>query len=386
MIQGRVRTDWVWVMLAYLTLFVFGLADNVRGPLFPEILQDFQVTHSKGSLFFVVASATSILGAYIVPTLLRITTYAKVLGLFLVFMTIALLGFYSVKQFEILLFFCFLFGLGIGGLGVVQNLLVLLAARDERRQQLQSGLHACYGAASWLAPGFIILVANAERSWRVNFLLIGMMFVGSLVFLLVFARRGEDLKLPVENKESPTYLRSQAWYLALSLAVYVALEILMSSRLALFLRSEEGLDLAQSSFWMSWYFAGLLGGRVVLIFYRPPFAIRNQMLVSLLGTGAVMVLGLLHHPAWMVASGLTMAPFFPLMMTAMSLLFPSHVEKVAALGISVSGVVVVGMHAAFGVISDVWGLRTAFWFGLLLPAAAILLLLGFNKTFQRSIP
>jgi FHS family glucose/mannose:H+ symporter-like MFS transporter len=53
------------IFFAFLSLFLLGLADNIRGPLFPEILQFFFVSSSKGSWSFATTSGAAFVGSFI---------------------------------------------------------------------------------------------------------------------------------------------------------------------------------------------------------------------------------------------------------------------------------------------------------------------------------
>jgi MFS transporter, FHS family, glucose/mannose:H+ symporter len=38
------RQRWFIIALAYSTLFLYGLIDNTRGPIFPDLLRDFSLS------------------------------------------------------------------------------------------------------------------------------------------------------------------------------------------------------------------------------------------------------------------------------------------------------------------------------------------------------
>lgn len=379
------RIHWPWVFIAYASLFVFGLTDNLRGPVFPELLDEFQVSHSRGSLFFVVASILTMIGAFSVPRILRSWGHIPTLCFFMSLLFVSQLGFYFARTFDGLLLFSAAFGLAIGGLGVVQNLLVLIATPVERRQRVQSGLHACYGASSFLAPGMVILVSFFGGSWRANFALAALLivfFFGLLRFLHRHSAKGFEVPKPPET----SFPRVEAWYMAIVLALYVSTEILVASRLALFMRIERDVDLATSSAWVFLFFAGLFLGRVVFSFYQPPLSLGAQMKLSLFSTMVLIALSVVSGPEWLALSGITMAPFYPLTMTAMSLLFGGHVDRTAAVAVALSGITVVGMHAAVGVISDHFSLKTAFLVGLGLAGLPLIMLFLYRRFFGRALP
>lgn len=380
------KVHWPWVILAYSSLFVFGLTDNLRGPIFPELLNHYQVNNSIGSLFFAVSSMMTTLGAFFVPRIIDRFGHLNTLLMFMVMLLISQIGYYIAPDFAWVLFFCIPFGLAIGGLSVTQNLLVLISTPAERRQQIQSGLHACYGASSLIAPLLVIGTSLNGRDWRFNFAELAFLIFIFLCYLLAARRKALTVNTSEDLLPSSLYVRKEAWYVATILAIYVALEILVSSRLALFMRLEKSVDLRESSSWVSLFFAGLFAGRMLLSVYRPPFSISSQLKASLLGTTILIILSIISAPEWLALTGVTLAPFYPLTMTAMSLLFRKNVDKAAAVAVALSGVSVVGMHAAVGVLSDLYGLKIAFVLGVLLAMIAFAMILLHKKYFGRVIP
>lgn len=383
---GQMRIHWQWVFLAYWSLFVFGLTDNIRGPLYPEISKHFDVSQSTGSLFFAVASFMNVVGAFFVPRLIHRVGHLGTLVLFMFVLMVTQLGFYFSPSFGLILFFCAFYGMAIGGLAVTQNLLVLVATPAEQRQQIQSGLHACYGASSFLAPGMVITCSIAGLSWKENFAftsLIIFLFLASLYFVKHQPRQSQvDGQITAQTFVK----RREMVYLAATLGIYVAVENLIASRLALFMRLEQGLDLKQSTFWVFVFFGGMFLGRTLLGFYRPPFTIASQLKLSLIGTSVLIVGGIFVRPEIMALTGFALAPFYPLMMTAMSLLFHEKMDRAAALAVALSGVAVVSMHAAVGFLSDLVGLNWAFLLGVGLSFVAFGMIILHKRYFGRAIP
>ncbi len=65
------KTIWPLILISYASLFVFGISDNIRGPLFPEILKEFNISDSMGSLMFALGSLSGFVASYFTRTLLR---------------------------------------------------------------------------------------------------------------------------------------------------------------------------------------------------------------------------------------------------------------------------------------------------------------------------
>ena len=51
LIMNSEKNNWSYIIIAYASLFVLGLLDNARGPYFPDILEDLELTDSQSGLF-----------------------------------------------------------------------------------------------------------------------------------------------------------------------------------------------------------------------------------------------------------------------------------------------------------------------------------------------
>ncbi|PWU16485.1 MAG: hypothetical protein C5B49_10460 [Bdellovibrio sp.] len=382
------KVNWHWVVIACINLFLFGLSDNIRGPIFPEILAEFQLSHSRGSLFFAVTSLLTASGALLVPWVVRRTDKGLALLLFTSLLAVSQWGYFVSSSYRLVLMFAVLLGVAMGGLAVLQNLIVVASTPAHRRPQIQNGLHACYGASSVLAPGLVIALSLLGLTWRWSFL-VTCLLDGLFAVLLVVWGRSRGGVLPIEEPPHLTnarYSRREAWYMALIVALYLALELLLSSRLAVLMREVRGLDLRDSSFWVLVFFGGLFFGRVVFSFVRPGVSLRFQLIVCLILTAVLIFGGVSWAPELLCLAGLTLAPFYPLILTGMSYLFHKNVDRATSLALALSGFAVVSMHGAVGWISDLYGIRMAYGLGLILTAIILLLILCYHRFFGRSIP
>ncbi len=163
------KTIWPLILISYASLFVFGISDNIRGPLFPEILKEFNISDSMGSLMFALGSLSGFVASYFTRTLLRRYDRRSILQWACIGLMLTLLGLALSPNFYVFLVFSILFGLNSGIIGLVPNVLVPLGSSPEKRQQLLSGLHAMYGIASLIAPLLVAGISFASGSWRYTF-------------------------------------------------------------------------------------------------------------------------------------------------------------------------------------------------------------------------
>lgn len=378
--------NWLWIVFAYLNLFIAGLSENIRGPIFPDFLQQFSLTHSQGAWFFSVASFSMMAGAYLASILIEKRGVMFSLFIFTLSLIIGLSGFIFALGFVWMLVFAVFFGLALGGAGVTQNITVLEGSRSEILARVQSGLQSCYGASSLLAPGLVMLVTFWGGSWNQSFIPPLILAVGLIIALWIFnpdiwhqqaLAKSEQVIEPQERG------RFFEFYWGFILALYISIEILVSSRLALLLRHNHGHSPESGSFWTSVFFTGLFVGRLILSFYQIPLRPRHQLLLFCSAALVLFVLGLAWDPLFLAFIGLALSGFYPVWMTSLSELFPRRMAKVAAIGVGLSGITVVLMHTAVGQVSDQWGLSVGYALGPLLTGICALLIL-FSPAFWRT--
>lgn len=374
-----------WLFLAYSGLFVFGVSDSIRGPIFPELLLHFDVNHAQGAWFFVLVSLTSVLTSVISPMLISKWGHIVVLRRALISMTLSQVIFATAPSFYFVLVGSVLYGAGAGCLGVVQNVMVLLGSEVRYHQKFQSALHACYGAASIIAPMIVIAVTFLGFSWQASFWVSGVMIL-ILYFLsyISWSPLGDSpSQIPDKKMNIRSHWTLEEYYLAFIIAIYVGLEVLIATRMASYLRETLFIDLKQSSLWVMIFFSGLLIGRLYFVFRQPKRSLQFQTIMSMGLLIVVLGLSLSHWSLWIVLAGLFIAPFYPVMMTAVGVLFPQRIEENLSLCNALQGAVLVGMHGITGIISDWGGLRAAMVFGLILSLITVSLLTFYSRIFKR---
>ncbi len=124
---------WPLILISYASLFVFGLSDNIRGPLFPEILKEFNVSDSMGSLMFALSSLSGFMASHFARHVLRIFDRRSILQCACLGMTLALIGLSLAPHFYVFLALSVLFGVTSGIIGLIPNVLVPLGSSPEKK-------------------------------------------------------------------------------------------------------------------------------------------------------------------------------------------------------------------------------------------------------------
>lgn len=344
------------VLFAYLSLFFLGLADNLRGPLYPEMVRELGLSHSQGGWFFSISSIMCLAGGAVVALILKRFRYLKSYQISVGVMMFSQVLFVLADRFWVYLLASLCLGFSIGLISVIQNVLVLTAATAHNSGRLQSGLHANYAGASLLAPLVVAVLASYGLPIKVSFglaALIGCLLLLGTLAVPHFLESAPRTKTEKARDPLPIF---QVGVFVWILASYVLAEIVISTRLPQFLREQMGQSLLDSSLGASLFFVGLFVGRLLFAFVQLPFSFRTQMLASLMSFSGFVLLGVYFHPLFFVLTGFAMGPFYPLSMALLNESFPRHLEAVSTACAVGSGLFAAGMHLLAGVVSDHFGI------------------------------
>ena len=169
------------------------------------------------------------------------------------------------------------------------------------------------------------------------------------------------------------------YILATAFGFYVVAEILLSSRLALYLRLEKNFDLEKSSFYLTGFFLCLLISRIVLSIWPLKRSVYSQLIASLLISFIAILMGLYVHEGFFIFAGLTMGPFYALSVIYVSEAFPRFLNQAMALSMALQSLMVVIMHVGSGWMTDQWGISWAMLAGPACLALSMALLWGFPR-------
>lgn len=354
------KINWSWLLLAYFSLFVMGYLDNSRGPAYPLLLKDLNLTPSLGSWFFSIASLSGLL-VYLtnkkwLPKL-GVVKGTKV-SLFIMALGTLGLGFLPklAPQYPMLLVFSVIFGVGQGLSTFCMNLLVPEATPVKWRSRAFSGLHSCYGIASFLAPLMFSYFQELQYSWSQFFLWMSLLPV--IVLLGVFRIDG-GIKVNDTKRETSGLSFSRRSLYGGVFSFYVASEIVMSSRLVFFLVEGRSFSNEKASEILSLFFLSLMLGRILFAFLPMQGKSYWAMVVSLILSFACFFFGYYENPWFLGLVGGAMSFYFPMGMDWLTTRFEKGREEMIAACMTQVGVLLILMHIFFGKLASVVGVEKA---------------------------
>jgi fucose permease len=365
------NTRWA-LLFASLCMLALGLSDNIRGPLFPELIRFFSLSNSQASLSFALASGAAFCGTVSMTYLLRTLQLNRLMWLSMMLMAAGLVVLGVAASYEVFMLGTVIYGFSLGTTAVSQNLLITENVHGPYQSRALSGLHGVYGLSSLIAPW---LASRApgwfSGDWRNAFFVTA--GIAATVMTLILSTRPRALFHQVAHVKTPKlkgHYNLRLW-LAGFFACYVGAEILVSTRLALYMRTYFEMDLAQSSNYVSYFFGFLLLGRLIFTLKSFNYPLKTQLNAFLIFSLLSLLLGLWLHPFFLSLVGFTMAPFYPLAIVYISDITGAQKRNYLTFVMGVQGLCVISMHVGVGYITDAFGLFYAFTIGIFLLLVAI---------------
>ncbi|MBC76744.1 MAG: hypothetical protein CME64_12085 [Halobacteriovoraceae bacterium] len=363
-----------YILFSFLSLFIFGMIDNARGPIYPKVIEAFGVSNSLSSWIFTLTSIVSFLITLGSPWWLKKfgAVKASKYAILLHGLALTLMGITSISgdSFSLFLLASAILGTAMGIQSVTLNLIVARVSNPLNGRKLFSGLHAMYGAASFCAPLIMGLVFRYELSWEYSLIFLALIPAAHLLYFKDLEPLGIAQKSEVDTPVSPgTILK-----LGIIFSFFIATEILISSRLVVYLYKVESMKLDLASMLLTGFFILLLGGRLIFSFYNPSM---KTIYLLRMGVGATLgfyILGLTVSPYFFPLTGFSISYFFPYGMDYIKNKY-TQAESIMPKVMMFVGAMIAGMHAIFGVLSELYGLYGAMWVGVVLSSIVFLLLL-----------
>lgn len=386
--QKKSNIYWPIIVGAYISLFALGLSDNARGPLFSELLTQFHLSNAKGSLFFSISSAMGIVGSLLAQKWIQKVGRLQSFRWSNILMGVGFLIISAATNFFQVLVGAVFFGFCVGVLGVLQNVLVSSEAKGPWVQRLQSGLHSMYGMASLLAPLLVSWILQATGKWQNAFFVCGSFSL--LVGLGSFLSKGRPEPLEMDSKEmlfpenqpgqnqnlaedKSDVLPKGFFVIAFAIAFSVVTEILVSTRLSLYMQNVHGWSVIESARQVSLFFVCMLSGRLLFVFWHPKWNVAALLNASIVLTVSTVILGFWVHPLFLVLSGLSISPFYPLAMSLVATLFRQEMDRYLGIMVSITSLSIVTMHTMSGLLTDSLGIQWALWIGPIMSGLSFLL-------------
>ncbi len=372
------------LLLSYSLLLIISYFDNLRGPLLPLIAQEFSLTASQSGLFLSLGSASAFLAATLMIPLKprfrshHLAYFALISGLISAFMAIFVQGPLTVYAFGLLA------GFAVSFCGTVSNIILIETPLGEHKSRYLCGLHGMYGLGSMLGP---IILANTVRmdiNWRF------LMILPIVIYLIIawLLKQNPERVLLSQSHEEQTVDAHFSWpssfqlLVIFTLCLYACGEVMISMWLPSFLVQAFHLSIAEASAQQTLFFFVLTATRLIAFAFLKEKHEKPILIACLVASIFFWMTGRI---GWSLGFGLSgvLGPFFPMMLSRISRLWPKQAGNLTILVILVLDVCLVLCHMIMGSFSETFGFKISFFLAVLTLLASLGLLILSYKIEER---
>jgi len=290
------------IILSAASFGVMGACMTLPGTLLPLLVEQFGIRLVEAGSMLALQPVAYLLSVLVAGKLIRRFGIRVVLSVGLLTSAAGFAGFGTISTWLGGAAMMFLTGLGFGVMEVGTNSL-LITLGGERRSNVLNFAHLFFGVGSFVAPVLSAHAVSAGVSWRVLFLVAGVLMAGlGTSWATLRASIAADLPpalggTTVSGRRSPLAL-----LLGLTLATYVGVEMGVGSWLTKYMVTVRAMSLTAAGNALSLYWLGLAAGRLALSVLS--HRVRDKTLLVMLASISVVTLtgALVVHGAWAAAA------------------------------------------------------------------------------------
>ncbi len=308
------------LVLVYIAFISLGLPDSIMGSAWPSLYGEIGVPIGYAGIFSMIVSGGTIFASLMSARMVGRLGTGKVLIISVTLTALALLGICFVPSFFFLCLLAIPLGLGGGAVDAALNNFVALHYTSRH----MNWLHSFWGVGATAGPLIMSMFIGGGGGWRAGYLTIGCV-QAALVVCLLFSlplwkkcerRAGSEQKNEIRMKKLLSIPGAKA--AMLSFLCYCGLEVMVGVWGASYLVLHEGLANDEAARFVSLFYLGITGGRMLAGFFSSKISgrmmIRLGYLLILFGLLFLLLpIGGYMNPVGLLIIGLGCAPIYPAM-------------------------------------------------------------------------
>lgn len=343
----------------FLSFFVFGFVDNLKGPLLPELLRNGDYSYRQAGTIVLAGYLGFILASLLTGVMADLVNNRSVLLFAAICLCIGSIGFGTTHSYLGLIGFMGITGVGLGAIELGANGLIVELHSESRGLYLNL-LSTFHGFGSLLVPLYAGWLVNAGFPWQQIYASSVLLAVPLLVvfwprkgsFSAVVIRQEEPIDSSQEQGSSywrTLYRVGFTWRMIcfyVLIAAYVAIELSVGAWMMEYLQHERNMSVRTSSFYLSSFFVLLMLGRLLGAFVVERVDTLLAVFIAILSSSICVLLGIFGNDSLIVL--LPISGFF------MSIVFPTVTAAVTKLHVAKTGTIL-GILFAFGGLGGAFG-------------------------------
>lgn len=247
----------------FLSFFVFGFTDNLKGPTLPEMVKELNISYGTSGNIFFGQYFGFLITSFIAGLLADRYGLKTVLLIAGVLLAIGVSGYSSFQSTVVLAGSLFLIGLGLGAIELGANA-TIVQIHPQQKGLFLNLMAVMHGLGSLIAPLFAGWLLGLNISWRIIYrwdILLIALFI--LLFSLIHFPKNQEQTNTLDFHKIPRFAFKDnlPWFYC-AIAFYVAAEIGIASWLVAFLQEIRGQSVLASNQYLSLFFGFLMLGRL----------------------------------------------------------------------------------------------------------------------------
>ncbi len=343
----------------FLSFFVFGFVDNLKGPLLPELLRNGAYSYSQGGTIVLAAYVGFIVASLLSGVMADMVNNRSVLLFAAICLCIGSIGFGTTQSYLGLILFMATTGVGLGAIELGANGLIVELHSESRGLYLNL-LSTFHGFGSLLVPLYAGWLVNAGYPWQQIYGSSVLLAVPLLVVFWPYKSSDSSVvslreaELETQPEHGLSYWRtlhrigftSRMICFYVLIAAYVAMELSVGAWMMEFLQHERNMSVRTSSVYLSSFFVLLMLGRLLGAFVVERVDSLLAVLTAIVCSTICMFVGIFGNGYLVVL--LPVSGFF------MSIVFPTVTAAVTKLHVAKTGTIL-GILFAFGGVGGAFG-------------------------------
>jgi fucose permease len=357
----------------FLSFFVFGFTDNLKGPTLPAMIAELNIDYGTSGNIFFGQYFGFLITSFIAGLLADRFGFKTVLILAGLLLALGVGGYSSFQNTALLGGSLFIIGLGLGAIELGANA-AIVEAHPEKRGLYLNLMAVMHGLGSLLAPLFAGLLLSMNVSWRAIYrwdIALILLFIYLFSFVR-FPKSQEKNSIDFKHITQIAFKGNLPWFYC-AIAFYVAAEIGMSSWLVTFLQEIRGASVASSTQSLSLFFAMLMIGRLGGGFIVQRLGYVRAILFASIGSLLCITAGIFTDLSiFLPATGLFFSIIFPTFTAAVSVDHPENTSSILGLLFTFAGLGGILGPWLIGWMSDWLGLQMGFSAGIIFVALMLI--------------
>lgn len=333
MILKRKQTALIVTYGAFFSFLIFGFTDNLKGPLLPVLLNEFNLSYAQGSnilLMLYLGFMLSILGSGFIAGKFGNRVVLILSGTII---TAAVAGM-SIVQDKLLLYpLFFSIGIALGGIEMGANGAITDIYHENSGKYLNL-LAVFHGAGSMAAPWIVGIMMETGLPWQTVYKAsVFPILLFPVIFLFIKLAAGKiPLGKPKNNGESSNLFHNlNVLLLAVLIFLYVAGEISFASWIVDYLYKVRSFSLKSASIMLTVFWGLVMLGRFIASFVVDRIGYMRSLIITvclaIISFGTGIIPGKVFSYL-LPLTGFFFALIFPTVTALAARLFPDDKHKV----------------------------------------------------------